>query len=318
MSQPEKDGLYAQMNTNKGTILINLEFEKTPLTVTNFVGLAEGLIQNQAKGAGERYYDGLSFHRVIPDFMVQGGDPEGSGRGGPGYQFPDEFDASLKHDVPGVLSMANAGPGTNGSQFFITHVATPWLDNKHTVFGKVLEGQDVVNAIAQGDSIESLNILKVGSAAEAFVANDETFKALLDGLGAKEAEAKKAAQAEELALIESKWPDAKLDDNGIRNIITAEGGGDCPPKGSNIEAHYSGYLLDGTKFDSSVDRGQTFNFTVGGGQVIQGWDITFLGMKKGEKRTIILPPELAYGASGAGGVIPPNAFLVFDVELVNF
>ncbi len=318
MSQPEKDGLYAQMNTNKGTILIDLEFEKTPLTVTNFVGLAEGLIQNQAKGAGERYYDGLSFHRVIPDFMVQGGDPEGSGRGGPGYQFPDEFDASLKHDVPGVLSMANAGPGTNGSQFFITHVATPWLDNKHTVFGKVLEGQDVVNAIAQGDSIESLNILKVGSAAEAFVANDETFKALLDGLGAKEAEAQKAAQAGELALIESKWPDAKLDDNGIRNIVTAEGEGDCPPKGSNIEAHYSGYLLDGTKFDSSVDRGQTFNFTVGGGQVIQGWDITFLGMKKGEKRTIILPPELAYGASGAGGVIPPNAFLVFDVELVNF
>jgi len=318
MSQPEKDGLYAQMNTNKGTILINLEFEKTPLTVTNFVGLAEGLINNEAKGAGEKYYDGLTFHRVIPDFMVQGGDPEGSGRGDPGYKFPDEFDASLTHDVPGILSMANSGPGTNGSQFFITHVATPWLDNKHTVFGKVLEGQDIVDSIAQGDSIENLIILRVGAAAEAFVANDEAFKALLGGLGAKEEEAKKAAQAGELELIESKWPGAKLDDNGIRYIVTAEGEGDCPPKGSNIEAHYSGFLLDGTKFDSSLDRGQTFNFTVGGGQVIQGWDLSFLSMKKGEKRTIILPPELAYGAAGAGGVIPPNAFLAFDVELVNF
>jgi peptidylprolyl isomerase len=312
------DGLYAKMTTNKGEILITLEYEKTPITVTNFVGLAEGNIENDTKGSGEKFYDGLSFHRVIPDFMVQGGDPEGSGRGGPGYRFADEFDASLRHDGPGVLSMANAGPGTNGSQFFITHVATPWLDDKHSVFGKVLEGIDTVNAIEQGDHIVSLEILRVGEKANAFVANNETFKQLISEIEAKANNAKKAAQAGDLAIIEEKWPDAIVDDSGIRYIVTQEGEGDSPSKGTNVDAHYTGYLLDGQKFDSSVDRGQTFQFNVGNGEVIQGWDQSFLSMKKGEKRTIILPPELAYGERGAGGVIPPNAFLVFDVELVNF
>lgn len=312
------DGLYAKMTTNKGDILITLEYEKTPITVTNFVGLAEGNIENEAKGNGEKYYDGLSFHRVIPDFMIQGGDPEGSGRGGPGYRFGDEFDPSLRHDGPGVLSMANAGPGTNGSQFFITHVATPWLDDKHSVFGKVLEGIEIVNAIEQGDHIVSLEIIRVGEKAEAFVANDETFQQLVGEIDAKAAEAKKAAQAGDLAIIEEKWPNAEIDDNGIRYIVTQEGEGESPSKGTTVDAHYSGYLLNGEKFDSSVDRGQTFQFNVGNGEVIQGWDLSFLSMKKGEKRTIILPPELAYGERGAGGVIPPNAYLVFDVELVDF
>ncbi|CAN5278027.1 hypothetical protein BH09BAC1_BH09BAC1_01620 [soil metagenome] len=162
------DGLYAEMKTNKGTILLKLEYQATPLTVANFVGLAEGKIKNDAKPLGTPYYDGLVFHRVIPNFMIQGGDPQGNGQGGPGYKFKDEIVDSLKHVGPGILSMANAGPRTNGSQFFITHVQTSWLDGKHTVFGHVVKGQDVVNAIVQGDKIETVTIIRVGKDAKKF------------------------------------------------------------------------------------------------------------------------------------------------------
>jgi peptidylprolyl isomerase len=172
-----EDGLYAEMKTNKGIILLKLEFEATPLTVANFVGLAEGDIKNDAKPLGTPFYDGLIFHRVIPNFMIQGGDPLGSGMGGPGYKFKDEIVDTLKHTGPGILSMANAGKGTNGSQFFITHVATPWLDGKHTVFGHVIEGQDVVNAIGNGDKIETLTIIRVGKDAKKFDAA-KTFEEL--------------------------------------------------------------------------------------------------------------------------------------------
>ena len=166
------DGLFAEIKTNKGTILIQLEHGKTPITVANFTALAKGEQKNGAKGDGIPYFDELVFHRVIPDFMVQGGDPTGTGMGGPGYVFPDEFDNSLRHDKPGVLSMANAGPGTNGSQFFITHVATPWLDGKHSVFGHVVIGQNVVDAIKQGDKIEAVNIIANGADAQAFNAKE--------------------------------------------------------------------------------------------------------------------------------------------------
>ncbi len=139
--------LTAEIKTNKGTIEVVLEQNKTPVTVANFVNLAK-----------HGFYNGVTFHRVIPDFMIQTGDPKGNGTGGPGYRFDDEIDPTLRHSGPGVLSMANAGPGTNGSQFFITHVATPWLDGKHSVFGRVVKGQDVVNAIRQGDKIETVTI----------------------------------------------------------------------------------------------------------------------------------------------------------------
>jgi peptidyl-prolyl cis-trans isomerase A (cyclophilin A) len=156
------EGLYAEMTTSKGIILMKLEVEKSPLTVANFVGLAEGKIKNEAKALGVRFYDSLKFHRVIPNFMVQGGDPQGTGNGGPGYAFKDEFDPSLTFTGPGILAMANSGPTTNGSQFFITHVQTSWLNYKHTIFGKVLEGQNVVNAVAQGDYIVKVKIIRVG------------------------------------------------------------------------------------------------------------------------------------------------------------
>ncbi len=168
------EGMYARIETTRGVITCRLEFEKTPLTVCNFAGLAEGNMDTQVR-AGQPFYDGLTFHRVIPDFMIQGGCPRGNGTGGPGYAFQDEIVDSLRHDKAGVLAMANAGPGTNGSQFYITHRATPWLDGRHTVFGHVVEGQDVVDAIRQGDTMKQVTILRIGAEAEAFSADQEVF-----------------------------------------------------------------------------------------------------------------------------------------------
>ncbi len=173
-------GLYARIETNRtvegtSSILLQLEYEKAPMTVINFVGLAQGTLDHNRDDA-QRFYDGLTFHRVIDDFMIQGGDPQGTGRGGPGYRFPDEFDSTLRHDRPGILSMANAGPNTNGSQFFITHVPTPWLDDRHTVFGHVVQGQEVVDAIRQGDRMNRVEIIRVGEAAEAFETDQTAFE----------------------------------------------------------------------------------------------------------------------------------------------
>ncbi|QEN09123.1 peptidylprolyl isomerase [Oceanispirochaeta crateris] len=310
-----KDGLYALIDTNRGEILVNLEFEKTPLTVINFTGLAEGKIDANKKG---NYYDGIKFHRVIDDFMIQGGDPTGTGSGGPGYNFPDEIDNSLQFDGPGILAMANAGPGTNGSQFFITHVETSWLQGKHTIFGKVLEGQDVVNAIKANDKINTIEVIRVGAKAEAFENDQKAFDAALEKLAGAEMRKKAEAQKSILEEINKKWPDAQVSKSGIRYIIEKEGSGSKPTTGTNVKVHYTGMFLDGRKFDSSVDRGTPFEFPAGGGRVIAGWDETILDMKKGEKRTIILPPELAYGSRGAGGVIPPDAWLLFEVELLDF
>lgn len=314
-----KDGLYAEFNTSKGVIICSLEFEKTPLTVANFVGLAEGTkeLGGGAGKGGAKFYDGLTFHRVIPDFMIQGGCPLGTGTGGPGYTFPDEIDPSLTHSGPGILSMANAGPGTNGSQFFITHVATPWLDGKHTVFGHVVEGQDVVDKIEGEDKIESITIIRVGSAAEAFKADQAAFDELLDTMEERKKEAALKAQEDAINQIKEQWPDAITTPSGLKYVVVEEGSGDTPNIGDTVTVHYTGKLLDGKKFDSSVDRGQPIDFPVGRGQVIQGWEEALLGMKKGEKRVLIIPSDLGYGPQGRGP-IPPNATMVFDVELINF
>ena len=173
-----EDGLYARIETSKGDIVARLHYDRVPLTVTNFVGLAEGSIGTEVRGLGKPFYDGLVFHRVIANFMIQGGCPYGSGKGGPGYAFRDEFHPQLKHDQAGVLSMANAGPHTNGSQFFITHLATPWLDQKHSVFGRVVQGLDVVNRIEKGDAIKKIVILRVGEQAQAFKADQAAFDKL--------------------------------------------------------------------------------------------------------------------------------------------
>ncbi len=316
-----KDGLYAKIYTPKGEILLKLYYDKTPLTVINFVGLTEGtLVYGGAeKPTGTHFYDGLKFHRVIKDFMIQGGCPLGTGTGGPGYTFADEFDSSLKFTGPGVLAMANAGPGTNGSQFFITHVATPHLNGKHTIFGHVVEGQDVVNAIAQNDTIDRIEIIRVGEKAKQFKTDQAAFEQAQKEIENKKQKAEEESQKEVIKMIKHKWPKAHHSHTGMYWVVNKEGKGDKPKAGNTVSAHYTGRLLSNNrKFDSSYDRGEPIKFEVGVGRVIKGWDQALLNMKRGEKRTLIIPPKLAYGAQGAGGVIPPNAWLVFDVELVDF
>jgi peptidyl-prolyl cis-trans isomerase A (cyclophilin A) len=307
-----QDGLYAKFNTTKGEILVALEFKKTPGTVGNFVALAEGNLENKVKPQGTPFYNGLKFHRVIPDFMIQGGCPQGSGTGDPGYKFDDEFHPSLKHDGPGILSMANSGPGTNGSQFFITHTETSWLDGKHTIFGKVVEGQNIVDAIAQGDKIESLEIVRVGAEAEAYNAV-EAFRTFEGSREKKIAETKKAAEAE-LDKLASGF---KKTESGLRYQIIQEGSGVKAEKGKNVSVHYKGQLSDGTVFDSSYKRNEPIDFPLGVGQVISGWDEGIQLLKVGDKARFVIPSHLGYGSRGAGGVIPPDATLIFDVELMN-
>lgn len=308
------NGLYAQIETDKGNIVLNLEFEKTPMTVTNFVALAEGKMTEATREG--RYYDGLNFHRVIADFMIQGGCPQGSGTGGPGYKFEDEIEPSLKHDKPGILSMANAGPGTNGSQFFITHGPTPHLDGKHTVFGNVIEGQDVVDSIAMGDIINKVEIIRVGEAAEKFVADQKSFNDFKNTTSERAAAAFKKANEAVIEQIKKDFPEAKVSKSGIYYTVEEEGDGAQPTKGQTVSVHYTGKFMNGQTFDSSVSRGEPIEFPVGSGHVIAGWDETILEMKVGEERTVVIPPNLAYGEQGYPGAIPPNSWLIFEVELV--
>lgn len=313
----QADGIYAKFETSKGDIYLFLESEKTPMTVANFVGLAEGTMTNTAKPAGTPYYDGLKFHRVIPNFMIQGGCPQGTGTGNPGYQFPDEIDASLKHTGPGILSMANAGPGTNGSQFFITHVETPWLDGKHTVFGHVIQGQDVVNKIAGGDTIKHLVIFRKGKAAEAFDA-PKVFEFEKSNMGAKlEAKAKAEMEARAAANAEAqkRFADAKVTASGLKYIITAEGSGDSPKATDQVTVFYKGTFTNGNLFDSNFGKEP---ITFGLNQVIPGWTEGLQLMKPGGKATFYIPYQLAYGENGhPSGVIPPKSDLIFEVELLK-
>ncbi len=307
-----ENGIYAKFNTTKGSILVKLTHDLTPGTVGNFVALAEGQLENSAKPMGKPYYDGLKFHRVIPDFMVQGGCPQGIGTGGPGYNFDDEFHPSLKHDKPGVLSMANSGPGSNGSQFFITHVPTTWLDGKHTVFGNVVEGQDVVDAIAQGDLIDIIEIVRVGDEAQKWNAI-EAFRTFEGSRAKRIEEAKKESEAamEKLAAGFDKT------ESGLRYKMIQIGSGKQAESGKTVSVHYEGSLENGKVFDSSYPRKKPIEFKLGQGQVIEGWDEGIALLKVGDKARFVIPSYLGYGSSGAGGVIPPDATLIFDVELMD-
>jgi peptidyl-prolyl cis-trans isomerase A (cyclophilin A) len=338
-------GLYAQLKTSMGTILVQLEYQKVPMTVGNFVALAEGKMPNSGKAEGVPFYDGTIFHRVIPNFMIQGGDPQGTGMGGPNYKFPDEFHPELRHSGPGILSMANAGPGTNGSQFFITHNATPHLDNRHSVFGRVVSGQDIVVAIAnvpkgpqdrpnENVVLEKVTILRVGADAEKFDAL-AAFNAGMEN--AKKAEDAKKREMEErmkadLAKVEEFKKKGTTTESGLIYIVEQKGNGPKPMQNQTVLMNYAGYLLDGTLFDTSIkevaekngkydpnrEPYQPFPVTYGPqAGVIEGWKEAMQLMRVGTKLRIILPPHLAYGERGAGGVIPPNATLIFDVEMVK-
>ena len=309
------DGLYAKIYTDKGPITLRLDYDKAPLTVTNFVGLAEGSLD---ANKGKRFYDGLTFHRVVADFVIQGGDPKGDGSGGPGYQFPNEISPDLKHDAAGILAMANAGPDTNGSQFYITLAPTPFLDGNYSVFGRVVDGLDVVKKIAKGDVMRKVEIIRVGAAAKAFTADQKSFDerkvALLEARN-KAAEAKKEA---DVASIKKMWPDLARNSDGTFSKLLKVGSGASPTAGQTVSVLYKGMFIDGRVFDqSSAHGGAPIQFQVGMHQVIPGWDKVLMTMKKGEKRLVVFPPELGYGAAGAGGVIPPNAYLAFEMELVD-
>lgn len=302
------DGLYAEIATARGTIVCSLEYQKAPMTVSSFMGLAEGTLA--ANGVlGKKFFDGLTFHRVEPGFVIQGGDPNGNGTGGPGYEFPNETRPDLKHDRAGTLSMANAGPDTNGSQFFVTLRPTPNLDGGYNVFGYVVKGMDVANAIQKGDAITSVKILRVGPAAKAFTVTQDSFNALV-------AKAKASKRSAAIAFITKKWPRLTTTKSGLMYKVLEKGSGGSPTPGATVSVNYTGMLLDGRVFDSTQARGSPA--VLRSDRVIKGWTEALLAMKRGERRTLVIPPELAYGEAGYPGVIPPNAFLVFDVQLIDF
>ncbi|GAA3771099.1 peptidylprolyl isomerase [Flavobacterium ginsengiterrae] len=325
------DGIFATISTTKGDIVLSLEYVKAPVTVANFITLAEGTNPNvKASLKGKPFYNGLKFHRVINDFMIQGGDPDGNGSGGPGYSFKDEFVDDLKFENGGVLAMANSGPATNGSQFFITHKDTPWLNGKHTIFGHVVSGMDNVNKIVQDDVMTKIVITRKGDAAKKF----DALKVLSDDVkkeAAKKEEAKKvvAAKAAYFAATKAK---ATTTASNLKYVITKKGTGVKGAEGSNIFFHYAGYFEDGTLFDSSIAEVaktygkydpnrdaqggyKAFPFTVGKKDgMIPGFIEALDMMTDGEKAIFFLPSNLAYGEKGAGGVIPPNATLIFEIE----
>jgi peptidylprolyl isomerase len=264
------------------------------------------------------FYDGLTFHRVEPDFVIQGGDPVGNGTGGPGYQFPNETSPGLKHDGPGVVAMANAGPDTNGSQFYITLRAAPHLDGAYSIFGRVVQGQNVADAIQRGDRIESVTIIRNGSDARAFRTDQAAFDALLRNAAAAKETAARARRGADIAEINRIYPGVILTPSGLRCLILQRGNGVKPAAGSTVSVNYKGMLLSGEVFDNSDFHGGAQDFLVGAGRLIPGMDESLMDMSQGEKRIVIIPPELGYGERGAGsGVIPPDSFLVFEMELVR-
>jgi peptidyl-prolyl cis-trans isomerase A (cyclophilin A) len=344
-----EDGMYAEIVTNKGTMVAKLYFEETPITVANFVSLAEGTNKKvDTFFTGKKFYNGLTFHRVIDKFMIQGGDPTGTGAGSPGYRFGDEFVDSLKHDKPGVLSMANSGPATNGSQFFITEIPTPNLNNRHTVFGELVLGLDVQDSISnvkvgQGskpvDSVvmNEVNIIRKGKAAKAFNAPK-----VFEGYFVKLEEDKKALQAllEEAknTFIQKNNPDngeVKKLESGLVMIFTKKGEGVKPTPQDQVLIDYAGYLEDGTLFDTSMaevaknngkydeardQQGQYVPFPMiynQSARLVPGFREAMLNMNVGDEARIFIPSFLAYGERGAGGVIPPNANLIFDLKIVD-
>jgi peptidyl-prolyl cis-trans isomerase A (cyclophilin A) len=349
------DGIFADIKTSKGAIIVRLEHEKTPVTVANFVSLAEGKNPFVSEGyKGKKYYDSLTFHRIIKDFMIQGGDPTGTGSGNPGYKFMDEFNDSLVHDKKGILSMANSGPTTNGSQFFITHKPTPWLNNRHTVFGEVVEGLDVLDSIANvptlaGDRpetpvyMETVEIIRNGKEARKFDAvkvmtdyfdGEEDRLAAIEKEKAEKMAVVNAMKAEFAKELEAQKATAETLPSGLKKTTLQRGHGIKPKVGQQVKVMYAGYLEDGSLFDSNYEeiakkygvfddmRKQGMGYEPvpmdysPESRLIAGFREGLLTMGVGDKARLFIPPHLGYGEQG-GGPIPPNANLIFDVEIVG-
>jgi peptidyl-prolyl cis-trans isomerase A (cyclophilin A) len=351
-----EDGIYVEIQTNKGIMFAQLYYEEAPVSSANFIALAEGkhpLVNDSLKG--KPFYDGLIFHRVMKDFMIQGGDITGTGSGDIGYTFDQEVTDSLKHDSKGILSMANAGPNTNGSQFFIMHKENPSLDMRYNVFGKVVKGLEVVDSIAMTpvdgqrpvDSMvmQKISIIRKGKEAKKWDAV-KTFEEALSAAEAKKEEAAKlaaerkaaapaarTAKSEDLTVLKEKA--TKLPNSNVMVFVKTTGTGSKPAEGSSIMMDYSGFFMDGTLFDSSIlEIAQQFDninarkeqmgayapmaveYSASVGMV-QGFKDAMLSMNYGDEIVAFIPSDLAYGERGAGGVIPPNTDLVFEMKITQ-
>lgn len=325
MKYPNLDnGLYADIQTNKGDILVKLHHGKVPMTVANFVSLAEGNNPKLAEDKqGKPFYNGTKFHRVIPNFMIQGGDPTGTGRGNAGYKFDDEFPMDengefvYKHDGAGVLSMANSGPKTNSSQFFITHKETPWLDGRHSVFGKVEIGQNIVDSIQQNDLINNIDIIRVGKEAKKFDA-PAVFEFELSNTEAREAEYKQKLEiARDRFKKEMGIDDAIKTPSGLKILQLQKGSGKAVNPALPTTVHYTLYDNDGRKIDSSIDKNKPLTFTINNDPLIAGWKEGASKMVEGEKSRLFIPSYLGYGSIGRPPLIKPNTDLIFEIEILK-
>ena len=309
-------GLYAEITTNRGVMVFLLDYERTPLTVSNFCGLAEGLLPNSAVPADVPFFDGMEFYREAEDYAVFSGDPENSGTGGPGYTIPRETGAFISAGAPGVLVMDGFVTESAGSRFFITQEGDAFLDTKYTPFGRIVRGERVVKKIRRGDLIESIDIVRIGPAANSLKFDEKTIAELEAAAREAEIEALRAQDPRLADAVTELGENRGKTPTGIYYTVLKEGDGNKPRPGSRVSMHYTGYLLDGTMFDSSRNRGVTFDFTIGVDGVIPGWIESVMDMRPGEIRRVVIPPSLAYGEQGYGP-IEPNSWLVFEMELVG-
>jgi cyclophilin family peptidyl-prolyl cis-trans isomerase len=325
------DGIYAKLETNKGLIVLQLEFEKTPVTTANFVGLAEGRIVNDALPSGEPYFTGTVFHRVVPGHVIQAGAPDVEGKSSPGYTIPNEIHPDLGHGRPGMLGMANGGPHTNGSQFYITLDDRSYLDGDYTVFGSVIQGMVVVFAIEQGDVIRSVTIVRAGKKARAFRPDEATFRAMVTAAEARVKQEEAQKKREEEKLIQSRWPEAVITESGLRHLVLRAGSGPRPSPDAKLELTYTGQTLEGIFFSSSGDgsphpgnEASPFVYEPGVTPLIPALRDTVEDLNLGEQRLLIVPASQAYGIRGYYApeikgeprfVISPNTTLVFEITL---
>ena len=334
------DGIYATFNTNKGKFKVSLDYKRAPMTVANFIGLAEGTIKNISYGPGVPFFKGSIWHRVVPGHVIQGGepsivkDPANQETSSTGYEIPNEI-TGLSHDKAGMLGMANGGPHTNTCEYYITLGDRSYLDGNYTLFGEVFEGTDVVNKIVQGDTTFSITVERKGDEAARFVVNDETFKLLVENQWKKVNEEKEQRKNREEKYISENYPGLIALPDGIRYKVLNAIKGKPAAEGSVLTVSYTGKLINGTVFASTSDEGKpdtgskaaSFTYINGKGKIIKGLEDVLREMKAGEKRVVVIPPSLAYGEkSGFYGksipgqkrfVISPGETLILEVTLIS-